>query len=154
MKTQAKIISIVIILALGLLVYLNREVKIVTPIQPNASSTSTGVGKATFEWETEPSEAKNLDGQPKTNIFLKATYANGVVERKLIDVESGCGALPEADKDGAIFQCYAAGAGSRYRVMTVSGVYDVQRKRFEEAEPNKTPKNFEYESIAQFTPVK
>lgn len=153
MTTQAKIISILIILALGFLVYLNRDVSIVTPIQPNATNT-TPTGRATFEWETEPSEAKNADGQPKTNIFLKATYANGVVERKLVDTESGCGPLPEADKDGAIFQCYAAGAGNKYRVMIVNGVYEVQRKKFEEAEPNKTPKTFEYEKIAEFSSVK
>ncbi|MES2986113.1 MAG: hypothetical protein V4686_03230 [Patescibacteria group bacterium] len=146
MTPKTKVVLILLVLVLCYFTYFRKEDKTFTP--------TTYLMPATFTWETGPSNAVNEDGQPKTNVYVKTTYANGVVEQKLVDVESGCNELPEAEKDGAVFQCYAAGAGYKYKVIKGDGSYEVQRKRFEEGVPGKTPKVFEYETVAEFSPSK
>lgn len=116
------------------------------------SSTST---PPTFVWKYEQATSLNLDGIPKTNIFLEATYSNAVVERKLVDTTpSSCNALPDSEKDSLAsttnIQCYGAGIGYRFKITKGQTSYLVQRKTFEEASPNYTPPTYKYEVIAEF----
>lgn len=107
-----------------------------------------------FIWEFEEADSLNLDGIPQTNIFLKATYSNGAVERKLIKTsDTSCNELPDGEEDNVpgstSIQCYGAGLGYRLKVTKGTESYLVLQKKFEEGSPDYTPPNQEYKFIAE-----
>ena len=108
-----------------------------------------------FLWEFEEADSLNLDGIPQTNIFLKATYSNGAVERKLIKTsDSSCNELPDNEEGSvpgsASIQCYGAGLGYRLKVTKGAESYLVLQKKFEEASPEYNPPMHQYEIILEF----
>ena len=108
-----------------------------------------------FIWKYEKDDSFNLDGNPKTNVFLEAKYSNGEIQNKLIDTTpGGCNDLPDADKDSVPnstnIQCYYAGLGYRYKITKGEKLYLVERKTFEEASPNYKPPFNEYKVISEF----
>ena len=149
------VIGILLVLGFGVFVYktyfiapVNTEV----PVQEPVGTTEPPV----FVWKYEKATTLNLDGLPKTNVFLEATYSNGVVERKLIaTTDGGCNDLPESDKDSVPTskdaQCYAAGLGYHFKVTKGSLSYLVQKKRFEEASPDYTLPTSVYEVVGEFS---
>ncbi|MES2622960.1 MAG: hypothetical protein V4576_00970 [Patescibacteria group bacterium] len=109
----------------------------------------------TFKWIGEPAAALNLDGLPKTNVFVEVTYSDGTVAKKLIDTPDGsCNDLKKADSDSVasttIFQCYAAGFGYHYKIVRAERSYLVLRKGFEESGPEYTPPEMKYEPVSEF----
>lgn len=109
----------------------------------------------TFTWKFEKAKSLNLDGNPNTNIFLEAKYANGKIDTKLIDTSAGsCNELPDADSDTltgtANIQCYYAGAGERYKITKGEKSYFVERQTFEEGSPDYNPPEQRYEIVIEF----
>lgn len=107
-----------------------------------------------FEWRFEEADTLNLDGVPNTNVFLEVTYENGETLNKLIDTTAGsCNELPEKEADSAEnstdIQCYSAGLGHRFKITKGPASYRVERKTFEEALPDYTPPDYQYEVIAE-----
>ena len=126
-----------------------------TKLQPVVQEDSATTTPPTFAWRFTEDDSKNLDGMYQTNVFLDATYLGGRVESKLIDTTpGGCNELPDAAEDAlegiAAAQCYAAGLGYRYKVTEGESSYLVWRKTFEEALPDHTPPQYEYEVVAEY----
>lgn len=152
---RAVVVSILFVLGAGVFVYktyFTTTPSVETPVQETVGTTEPPV----FVWKYEKANTLNLDGLPKTNVFLEATYSNGVVERKLIaTTDGGCNDLPESDKDSVPTstdaQCYAAGLGYHFKVTKGSLSYLVQKKRFEEASPDYTPPVSVYEVVGEFS---
>lgn len=108
-----------------------------------------------FTWKFEKAESLNLDGIPRTNIYLEAKYLNENIQRKLIDtVDGGCNDLPDSEKDSLLnstnIQCYYAGLGFRYKIIKSDTAYQVLRKTFEEGSAEYTPPTFNYEVVSEF----
>ena len=151
---RAIVVSILLVLGFGVFVYktyFTTPPNAETPVQETVGTTEPPV----FVWKYEKANTLNLDGIPKTNVFLEATYSNGVVERTLIaTTDGGCNDLPESDKDSVPTstdaQCYAAGLGYHFKVTKGSTSYLVQKKRFEEASPDYTPPASVYEVVGEF----
>jgi hypothetical protein len=123
-------------------------VRVVNPTVPSAVPA--------FSWQTEKANENNLDGLPKTHVYVEATHANGKREKKLVDTpDGGCNALQESEPDSiagtTVFQCYAAGFGYRYKITKGESSYLVMRKGFEEGSPEYTPKEQGYEKVAEFS---
>lgn len=135
------IVLAIVIFAMASLAYVTYK--------PDKEEVANPTTPPVFSFTTEESSELNLDGIPKTNVFVEAVYATKT-EKKLIDTQSGCNALSENEKDGAEFQCYAAGAGYRYKIVKGEQAYTVERKAIEEGLPNQAPQTFEYETIEQF----
>ncbi len=103
-------------------------------------------------WLIQESDSLNLDGLPKTNVFVVASYPDGDEEQRLVDtVEGGCAPLPAPEKDGATFQCYAGGAGSKYKITKKKSSFVVERKLFGEVLPDQNPINSKYEVVSEFS---
>lgn len=105
-----------------------------------------------FVWGFEDDDTLNLDGMPRTNVYLDVIYAK-TKDRTLIDtVDGGCSVLEEteAGSASATAQCYWAGLGFLYKVVQGATTYQVQRKEFEESSPEYSPVEQEYETIAEF----
>ena len=107
-----------------------------------------------FAWRYEDG-AEDLDGLPKTMVFLDVTYANGkVVSGKVDEVQGSCNAVDPSKDDADIttgstkIQCYAAGFGEWYKIVKVDTSYEIRRKYFEEASPEMMPTDFPYETVA------
>lgn len=111
-------------------------------------------GAPTFSWRFEEAETNNLDGNPQTNVFLTATYADGTNNETLVDtVDGDCSELEGEGYEGDVsdtgrVQCYYAGLGQRYRITDGQEEYVIERKLFEEALPDTTPPNYEWEVIS------
>lgn len=121
-----------------------------------ASATTTPSTTATpkFEWRFAQASSLNPDGNPKTDVYLAATYDNEVTHSKLIaTTDGGCAALPDAEKDSVTgaetIQCYYAGHGYRFKVTKAATAYQIQQKEFEEGSPEYTPPNLPYKVIAE-----
>lgn len=127
----------------------------VFPIQRDSLLTPT----TSFNWEFEETSALNLDGQPQTEVYLRATYENNISDRKLIDtVDGSCSELPgkyegDISNTGKV-QCYFAGLGQQYRITSGENLYIIERKLFEEALPDSPPINYEWEPLAEFPLLK
>ncbi len=109
----------------------------------------------TFAWVFAEDHSLNPDGFPQTTVSLVATYPDGSVKDRLIDiVPGGCSILPDPEEGSlhgsSAVQCYYAGLGYRYRVVTGDTSYLVERKTFEEASPDYEPPQQEYETISEF----
>ena len=151
---RAVVVSILLVIALGVFVYKTYFTALVNTEAPTQETIGT-TEPPVFVWKYEKATTLNLDGLPKTNVFLEATYSNGAVERKLIaTTDGGCNDLPESDADSVPTsndaQCYAAGLGYHFKVTKGSASYLVQKKRFEEASPDYTPPASVYEVVAEF----
>ncbi len=108
-----------------------------------------------FTWRYAKADSMNLDGQPKTDVFLVAKYSNGKVEEKLIDTSSGgCNDLPDRDEDSVPnstnAQCYGAGLGYRFKITKGENSYLVLQKKFEEGLPDYAPPSGEYKVVSEF----
>lgn len=108
-----------------------------------------------FVWRYAKADLLNLDGQPKTNTFLKVTYPSGATQEKLISTnDGGCNDLPDINEgqvpNSKIAQCYHAGLGYRFKVTRGEKSYLVEQKKFEEASPGYTPRSYKYEVISEF----
>lgn len=124
-------------------------------VEPTTVSIQENTGLPVFTWKFEKADSFNLDGMPETDIFLEATYSNGIVRKELIDTTpGGCNALPDPDRDSVsgteTIQCYSAGLGQRFKIIKGKESYLVQRKTFEEALPDYTPPPYQYETVAEF----
>lgn len=117
--------------------------------------TEPGVGTPFFTWRYEKAETLNPDGNPNTEVFLEASYPNGVIKSKLIDTTPGsCNDLPDKEIDSFVnstnIQCYYAGLGYRFKIVSGTNSYLVMRKTFEEAMPDYNPPVYEYEIVGEF----
>lgn len=107
-----------------------------------------------FVWRYAKASSLNLDGQPKTNIFIGVTYPNGTVQEKLVaTTDGGCNDLPDSKEDrvpnSTVAQCYYAGLGYSFKITKGTKSYLVQRKTFEESLPGNTPSKYEYKTILE-----
>lgn len=155
MKSRTILFLILLIVVFGIVLFLKKN-DAISPAIEKPSDTVQGSGQApVFVWQYEKDDSLNLDGLPQTNVFLKATYGSGAVERKLIDTTpGGCNDLPDAVSDSApsstVAQCYSAGLGYTFKVTKGEQSYLVQRKTFEEALPGDNLPVYEYEVVAEF----
>lgn len=143
---RAIVFTTLLVLIVGFVVYQGSSVPQGTETQHEAVA---------FAWSYEKAESKNLDGLPNTDVVLAVTYADGSVIKKVIDTTpGGCNDLPENDADSVqgseSAQCYSAGLGYRYKVTKGPDSYRVERKTFEEGQPDYTPPLYQYEVIAEF----
>jgi hypothetical protein len=120
-----------------------------------ASGPTATSNNPVFEWRYAKADLLNLDGQPKTNTFLKVTYPGGANQEKLISTtDGGCNDLPDANEgqvlNSKIAQCYYAGLGYRLKVTRGEKSYLIEQKKFEEASPGHTPRSYKYEVISEF----
>lgn len=110
-----------------------------------------------FAWRFTQATTNNPDGNPQTNIFLDATYADGKTDAKLIEASNGsCNELPDAkDKDvlanTTIIQCYYAGQGFYYKIIKGEKSYQILRKEFEEGSDDYNPPEQEYKPIGEIS---
>lgn len=112
--------------------------------------------ETTFSWRFAEAKTNNLDGLPKTDIFLTITYNHRSIEKLVDTVDGGCSLLEGQIFEGDIsnagsVQCYAAGFGQQYRVTQSKYVFFVERKFFEEASPDITPSVYEWEVVSEFS---
>lgn len=146
-----KIIYSILILSLaGVALYflVGNNKNIVSNVSENNSLPS-------FVWRYEKADSLNLDGQPKTNIFLDVVYPNKVTQKKLIaTVDGGCNDLSDSNEDhvanSTVAQCYYAGLGYHFKITQGAKSYLVLRKTFEEALPSSNPPIYKYETVAEF----
>lgn len=109
-------------------------------------------GEPIFLWEYS---AYEIEGILHTRISLTASYPSGAAITKTIDdIEGGCNEYSELDEDvyrhSTMIICYYAGLGRYYKVIADGDGYVVQRKEFEEASPDYSPPQQEYQDIATF----
>jgi hypothetical protein len=109
-------------------------------------------GKATFSWKYATDESGEI---PQTTISLIAYYPDREAETRVIDtIEGTCNAYASPDADvyaqSEMIICYYAGFGRYYKVVERSGVYQVQRREFEEASPDYSPPIASFETIVTF----
>ena len=149
MKTSIKITLGILILILAavaiILLVTKKHHQVVSPVSPVKS----------FTWRYEKG-GNDLDGMPKTQIILDVVYENGkFVSKKIDEVQGSCNVVNPSSKDtdqvknSTQIQCYAAGFGERYKIVTGDQVYNVVRKNFVEAEPDSVPPNYQYEVVAE-----
>ncbi len=121
--------------------------------EENTTETAPLVG---FSWQYEPVSLPTSD-MSYTRIILNATYENGQILSKEIDIFPGsCNEVdPKKSEDQDMMpdtqkiQCYAAGLGYWFKI-TQTDSYVVLRKMFEEASPDYNPPTYTYEAIAEF----
>lgn len=142
MTTTQSIVAIVAIVVLGIAIFVYTQLPKEEVVQ---------IEIPTFVWGFKDDDSLNLDGMPRTNIYLDAVYAE-TKDRTLIDtVDGGCTVLEEIEAGSAVAtaQCYWAGLGFRYKVVQGAASYQVQRQRFEESSPDYAAPEFEYETIVE-----
>ena len=146
------------------IVIVNKNHTEVVPVSPTPVVTTTTpntviVAPTTvpkFTWQFAADKALTLDGLPKTSISLKVVYADGRTETKIIaTVPGSCNELPDADKDSVKgsknIQCYAAGAGDRFKIVQGLTSYLVQHQEFEEGSPEYNPPVQPYRTVVEFS---
>lgn len=144
---RAIVFTVLLVLIGGLVVYQSSSVPQGTETQHEA---------VVFVWSYEKANSNDLDGFPNTNVVLAVTYSDGSVIRRVVDTTpGGCNELSDeraADSVAGLetTQCYSAGGGHLYKVTKGSDAYQVQRKAFEEGQPDYTPPEYQYEVIAEF----
>lgn len=107
-------------------------------------------GNPTFAWKFEEAETLNGDGNPNTNVYLEATYPNGEVEKKLIQVShASCNELPDTKENN--IQCYGAGFGYRFKIVKGENSYLIMKQEFDEGSEDYTPPKQEYKTVAEIT---
>jgi hypothetical protein len=109
-----------------------------------------------FAWLFAEAKTSNLDGLPKTDIFLTITYNHRSIERLVDTVPGGCSLLEGQIFEGDIstagsVQCYAAGFGQQYRITQNQYIFFVERRFFEEALPDVMPPVYEWEVVSEFS---
>lgn len=152
---KAIVFTIALVLVLGFIIFRtspdSQEAQTPEPSAQTANSEAVA-----FAWSYEKANSNNLDGLPNTNVVLAVTYSDGSVIRKVVDTTpGGCNELSDeraADSVAGLetTQCYSAGGGHLYKVTRGSDAYQVERKAFEEGQPDYTPPAYEYEVIAEF----
>lgn len=163
MKTSTKtILSIVAIIIAIIVIVIFVKTGILSPKTINVpvdqtETTVSGLSSpaSTFSWRYE-SGAEDLDGLPKTIVYLDVIYDNGkVIAQKIDEIQGSCNdvdpSTDDADKVGNAtkIQCYAAGLGEWYKVVKGDTTYEVHRKYFEEGSPDVEPVDFKYEKVAE-----
>lgn len=109
-----------------------------------------------FSWRFVEADTNNPDGNHQTEVYLSANYEDGSRVEKLVDtVDGGCSELKGESYEGDVsntgkVQCYYAGLGQQYRIVESSDSYIVERKLFEEALPDHTPLETEWEVMTEF----
>ena len=126
----------------------------VVPVTPVQDTAVLSTEPPVFAWKFEYDVTKNLDGLPQTNVILVATYDTEKVSKRVATVPGGCNDLQEKEKDSVpnstVAQCYAAGAGDRFKVVKGPDSYLVMKKVFEEGSPEYNPPVQPYEMVAEF----
>jgi len=109
-----------------------------------------------FSWRFVDASTNNLDGFPQTHVVLTALYSsNESIDTRIDTVDGGCSQLSDEQYERGVsttskVQCYYAGLGFTYQIINTDERYIVQRKMFEEGLPGDTPKEYEWENIAEF----
>lgn len=157
MKTSIKIILGIVIVALVILIaFVVKNNVSEAPVNSNEVNLSEQSSPAVhFAWRYEDGDL-DLDGLPKTKIFLDMTYENGkVVSVKIDEVQGSCNDIDAFSDDKDItkgstkIQCYAAGFGEWYKIVKGDDSYQVLRKFFVEAHPDSVPPEYSYELVAE-----
>lgn len=120
--------------------------------QQEQQATTTPQGKPKFSWSYFPTSREDI---PETRISLTATYPDGSVTTKAIQiVEGDCNDYQNPDADvyasSTMIICYYAGFGRYYKVVEEGNMYAVKRKEFEEASPDYHPPILPFETVATF----
>ncbi len=147
------IVAVVLALAVKHPAIFRVNTESVTVIEDEIPASEKNSPASAFAWRYEEGGV-DLDGFPKTRIFLDTTYQNGTVTASLVDeVQGSCNSIdPSADdKDIAAgstkIQCYAAGFGEWYKLVKHDEGYKVMRKFFVEAAPDSIPPEYTYEVV-------
>ncbi len=154
MKNAMKIVGflVVVFIVAVIVIAINKKSKgVLNETEPAALS---GAASA-FAWRYVPGE-DDLDGLPKTVIFVDVTYANGkTVSKKVDEVQGSCNDVDPDAKDYDMvagttkIQCYAAGFGEWYKIIKGADSYEVMRKEFAEGSPDFNPPEFPYETVVE-----
>ncbi len=123
-----------------------------TETQIDLNKKSTALGEPTFEWTYSSFEEKEI---PRTHIGLVARYPDGTTQTKDIDtIQGSCNEYANPDKDvyskSKMIICYYAGFGDYYKVVASGDGYNVERKEFEEGEPDSPAVEQPFKTIAVF----
>ncbi len=145
----------IMIIVLGVVVYTQYFAPNKNTNEPAVSTTETLTPSSeptAFAWKFEEDDSLNLDGMPQTNVVLEVTYADSSVNTFPVEtVSGGCNTLSDSKNDSVAgvpdVQCYAAGLGQRYQLVTTTAAYEVRRKIFEEALPDYESPNYQYETL-------
>lgn len=162
MKTNTKIMIgiVVVVAAVIIIVFTKGNSAKKESIETVAEVTETTVmgtsPLSTFAWRYEKG-AEDLDGLPKTIIFLDTTYQNGkVVTIQVEEVQGSCNDVDPLKEDTDMVEgtikvlCYAAGFGEQYKIVKGAESYQIVRKYIEEGDPEVKPTVFQYEKIVEF----
>jgi hypothetical protein len=145
-----QLLAILVIVITGLAAYNAFRPQAEVPVGEGVPQ-ETSQGKPTFSWKYATDESGEI---PQTTISLIASYpARGAT--KVIDtIEGTCNAYVSPDADvyaqSEMIICYYAGFGRYYKVVEKNGIYQVQRREFEEASPDYNPPVASFETIATF----
>lgn len=150
MKSQTRILIVILVVAGIASIFLLKKQEVVAPVVQQVETTQPPM----FAWIFGKSDKLDLDGLPQSTVTLRTTYSGGIIKDTLIDtVQGSCNELPDADKDNvahtATIQCYAAGAGERFRIIKGEQSYLVQKKEFEEGSPEYNPPEQEYKTVKE-----
>ena len=152
------VFAILILLGLAFFIYQLSVPEVIAPIADSDEQVEPQeefIGPADFTWRFSEADSLNPDGNPNTDIFLDAVYANGVTHTQYIDTTAGsCNEVEYSDTDivpvSSTIICYSAGLGYYFSVSEEDDAYLVQRKMIEEASPEYTPPEYAFEVIAKF----
>lgn len=150
------VFAIVLLLVLGFIIFRTSPASQEMQNPDPSAQTAPQSEAVAFAWSYEKANSNDLDGFPNTNVVLAVTYSDGSVIRRVVDTTpGGCNELSDeraADSVAGLetTQCYSAGGGHLYKVTKGSDAYQVQRKAFEEGQPDYTPPEYQYEVIAEF----
>ena len=101
------VFAILILLVLAFFVYQLSVPEVIAPIADSDEQVEPQeefIGPADFTWRFSEADSLNPDGNPNTDIFLDAVYANGVTHTQYIDTTAGsCNILSRTNEYGSSF---------------------------------------------------
>lgn len=115
-----------------------------SPSEKSAEPITTAA-PISYSWRLAEADDRNLDGFPKTTIFVVTVIEEKQIERLVDTVDGGCSILTDENQESV--QCYYAGLGQKYRIVEHENTYNIERKLFEEALPTTAIPNYEWEVI-------
>jgi hypothetical protein len=153
MKTTTKTLIAIAVVALAIVIII---LAIRAKPAQNHAPYQAASEAVSFAWKYGDG-GEDLDGLPKTQVFLEVGYENGkIVSQKVDEVQGSCNAIdPQKEDTDRVtgttkIQCYAAGFGEYYKIVKGINTYEVRRKHIEEGVPEVPPTEFKYETVAEF----
>ena len=157
---RAIVISVLLVIGLGFFVYNEyisprpTEPVVETPIAETPTEPVGSTEASSFTWKYDMAATMNPDGLPETHVSLEVLYGTDKISKLVYTAPGSCNDLTDREKDSVsnskVAQCYAAGAGDRFKVTKGPSSYLVMKQEFFEGSPEFNPPVQPYKTVAEF----